>query len=307
MDVEADVADRTRQIAQSLSTVRASVEGVAYAARADGELDRVLADRLRDVDVLREGADLVRKAEGKARTLDRAASEALLRPQTGYERADDLSSRSRRADDEVRQAFGQAQKAATILVARIDEAKKDLGSLAENLKLSSERINSGLEQLDAIEQLPEQRTSETEQLRVRLKHLQVAVATAGAGVTRATTRVESARVAAAKLQDAPQLSVDGRGEHSAAVNTAISQLETHLSVAREGLAGLGGQAQITAYPAHEATIQGEKLARQSAELADAARAGLNPPPADPRGGSSMGEQDRRHGTGGPSQGKGITR
>ncbi|MFI7062560.1 hypothetical protein ACIBL3_16380 [Kribbella sp. NPDC050124] len=286
---EAEVAIRTEQIATALSKARTTLESVALATSQTG-LDRVLERRLDDVESLRTGAGWVRENEAEARAVNNnPESEDVQRF---------------RAEESVRGAFRGVQHTAGVLVERINGTREELGELSDQLAYASHELDRGIDQLDKLEQLPGRRTADTELMRSRLQNLQGAVGVASESLGRATARLESARDAAWKLETSA-LEVDGSGQHSLLVDRTSSQLETDLSVAREGLTGLSGQLTIAEPGANEATSQSIKMAIESERLAREVQAGLNPQPTDPRQASSMGEQDRRHGTSGPSRGKDL--
>ncbi|MEJ1110801.1 MULTISPECIES: hypothetical protein [unclassified Kribbella] len=280
---EDEVIYRTDRITNDLVTARATIEAVVHAT-SDPSFDRMLARRLEDLETLRVGADRVRSAEAAARSVE----------------SDEHSTDDQRYDAgaEVRKEFSKTQQTAGVLMERIRESESEVAGLGELLKQSSDAIDSGIEHLDKLEQLPGRSNSTTHQLRVRLNNLRNAVTTAGGTLNRAATRLESARVTAARFEVRGS-EIDGEDLRSVVVDRTGSQLETDVSVAREGLAGLNGQVAIAAPSAHDAF-------NQSADLANAARAAQNPTPTSAQQISAgSGEQDRRHGAGGPAHGTGI--
>lgn len=286
---EAEVAFRTEQIATAVSRARSTMAAVAD-AMGPGGFVRVMERRLEDVESLRTGAGWVRENEADARLVNHdPRSEDMQRFQ---------------AEESVRGAFRGVQNTAGVLVDRLNGARRELHELGEELAESADTLDRGLDHLDKLEQLPGRQTPETGLLRVRLENLRGAVGVATESFDRATARLESARSAAVALETST-LQVDGSGQHSVLIDRTSSQLETDFSVAREGLTGLSGQLHTVGPGAQEAAQQSIELADKSADLARAVQAGLNPQATDPRQGSGMGEQDRRHGTSGPSPSKGL--
>ncbi|MEU4602166.1 hypothetical protein AB0F43_04215 [Kribbella sp. NPDC023972] len=276
-----DAADRlTAEIKRELNDARGWIEAVAVLAQ-DNRYGSLIADRLQDVRNLRGLVDPVREAERKY------ASSG-----NDNERLD--------AWADVGRTFGAAQATAGALVERIAETEQGIDGLVGLVRRSSKAIEKGIEHLDSLEHLLDRQTPETRRFRLRLDNLKGALATAGDTLGRSMSRQESARYLAKQFETA-ELDADESWQHSAAVEQTSSTLETDLSVAGEALRGLRGQTDITGPATREAIIE-------TSDLAKAARAGLTPPTGQgPRGKYGMGEQDRRYGTGGPSDTRGFHR
>ncbi|MEV0288625.1 hypothetical protein AB0H36_31285 [Kribbella sp. NPDC050820] len=286
---EAEVAFRTEQIATAVTRARSTMAAVADAMGPTGFV-RVLERRLEDVESLRTGAGWVRENEADARLINAdPRSEDVQRYQ---------------ADESVRGAFRGVQNTAGVLVDRLNGARRELHELGEELAESAETLDRGLDHLDKLEELPGRQTPETGLLRVRLENLRGAVGVATESFERATARLESARSAASALETSV-LQVDGSGQHSVLIDRTSSQLETDISVAREGMTSLSGQLHTVGHSAHEAAQQSIELADKGAELARTFQVGLNPQPAEPRQSSGMGEQDRKHMPTAPSPDKSL--
>jgi chromosome segregation ATPase len=283
---EDEVVYRTDRIANAMVTARGTLEAVARAT-SEPSFDRMLARRLEDLETLRTAADRVRAAEEAARSVEN----------------DENSTDDQRYDAglEVRKAFWGAQQAAGVLMERIRESKSEVGGLGEVLKEGSDAIDSGIEHLTKLEELPGRTNSETMQLRVRLTNLRNAVTMAQGTLDRAMTRLESARTTAVWFEVSASESSD-KELRSVMVDRTSSQLETDVSVAREGLKGLSGQVTIAAPGAHEAAIQSTDMAKAAWAAAQ------NPTPKSAqRVSGSTGEQEYRPGASGPSRGTNLDR
>lgn len=281
---EDQVAYWTDKIANAMMKARGNLEAVV-SATGEPSFDRMLARRLEDLETLRAGADRVRAAEVAARSVEN----------------DENSTDDQRYDAglEVRKALWGAQQTAGVLMERIRESASDIGGLGELLNESSEAIDTGIEHLGKLQALPGHTNSDTMLLRVRLNNLSNAVTMAQGTLDRAMTRLDSARITAARFEVSAS-DLDGNEPRSVVVDRTGSQLETDVSVAREGLKGLNGQVSIAAPGAHEAT-------QQSVDLANAAiAAARNPTPESAqRISGGTGEQDYRPGGNSPSKGKNL--
>jgi chromosome segregation ATPase len=283
---EDEVVYRTDRIANALVKARGTLEAVAYAT-TEPSFDRMLARRLEDLETLSTGADRVRAAEEAARSVENDKNS------TDDQRYD--------ADLEVRKAFWGAQQAAGVVMERIRESTSEVAGLGDILKESSDALDTGIEHLDKLEGLPGRTNSETMQLRVRLNNLRNAVTMAQGSLDRAMTRLESARTTAMRFEVSVSEN-NGNEPRSVAVDRTRSQLETDLSVAREGLKGLSGQVTIAGPAAYEATSQSLDLAKKAWAAAQ------NPTPqSDQQVSGGSGAQDYRPAAGGPSRDTNLDR
>lgn len=282
---EDEVVYRTDRIANALVKARGTLEAVEYST-TEPSFDRMLARRLEDLDTLRTGADRVRAAEEAARSVEN----------------DENSTDDQRYDAglEVRKAFWGAQQAAGVVMERIRQSMSEVGGLGELLEESSDAVDTGIEHLDKLEELPGRTNSDTMLLRVRLNNLRNAVTMAQGSLDRVMARLESARTTAMWFEVSSS-EVGGNEPRSLAVDRTRSQLETDLSVAREGLQGLGAQVTIAGPGAYEATSQSVDLASKALAAAQ------NPTPKDQQVSGGSGAQDYRPGAGGPSRDTNLDR
>jgi hypothetical protein len=275
---EAQVARLTDQIANSLTKAQSTMKAVADATH---EFDRVMGRRLEDVRTLPDTAIRVRRAEGEGRVA-----------RTGAERED--------SDRLVRGGFRSAQVTAGQLVGQLGGAQRELGKLREEIARSSKMLEGGTKALDELERLPGRKTPETENLRSRLDNFTRGVDAAGTGLGQAVARLETARRTAATFEVRP-MAIDDSGRVSRAIETTSSDLKTEVKAARAGLEGLTKQVDNDQPNAHQA-------AAKSVELANAARAGLNPTqPSAQRATAGNAEQDLRHREGLQSALRGLDR
>jgi chromosome segregation ATPase len=275
---EEQVARLTDQIANSLAKAQSTMKAVADATH---DFDRVMGRRLEDVRTLPQVATNVRKAEAEGR---------VARNGTERDNADDL----------VRGGFRSAQVTAGHLVEQLGGAQRELEQLRREIEQSSKMLEGGAKALDELERLPDRKTPETENLRSRLDNFRRGVDAAGTGLGQAMGRLETARRTAAEFEVRP-MAIDDSGRVSGAIETTASGLNTEVKAARAGLEGLTQQVDRDQPDARQA-------AAKSIELANAARAGLNPTqPSAQRATAGNAEQDLRHREGIQSALRGLDR
>ncbi|WP_433021055.1 hypothetical protein [Kribbella sp. CA-294648] len=275
---EEQVVRLTDQIANSLTKAHSTMKAVADATH---EFDRVMGRPLEDVRALPQLAKNVRKAEAGGRVA-----------RNGTERDD--------ADDLVRGGSRSAQVTAGQLVGQLGGAQRELDKLRQEIERSSKLLEGGAKALDELERLPGRKTPETENLRSRLDNFRRGVDAAGTGLGQAIGRLETARRTAAAFEVRP-MAIDDSGRVSGAIETTASDLKTEVKAARAGLDSLTKQVDQDQPNAHQA-------AARSVELANAARAGLNPTqPSAQRATAGNAEQDLRHREGIQSALRGLDR
>ncbi|MEU4393150.1 hypothetical protein [Kribbella sp. NPDC023855] len=275
---EEQVAWLTDQIANSLTKAQVTMKAVADSTH---EFDRVMGRRLEDVRTLPDTASRVRRAEGEGRVA-----------RNGDERD--------QADRVVRGGFRSAQETAGQLAGRLGDAQRELGELREDIERSSKMLAGGTKALDELESLPGRKTPETENLRSRLENFRRGVDAAATNLDQAMGRLQTARRTATEFEVRP-MAIDDSGRVSGAIEATSSDLKTEVKAARAGLEGLTRQVDNDQPNAH-------KAAAQSVELANAARAGLNPTqPSAQRATAGKAEQDLRHREGAQSALRGLDR
>lgn len=275
---EEQVARLTDQIANSLTKAHSTMKAVADSTH---EFDRVMGHRLEDVQTLPRIATNVREVEGEGRG---------ARNEAERDQADGL----------VRSGLNNAQVTAGHLAGQLGEAQRQLDKLRQDIERSSKMLESGTKALDELEQLPGRKTPETGNLRSRLDNFRRGVDAAATGLGQAVGRLETARGMAAAFERR-WMTIDDSGRVSGAIDATSSDLKTEVTAARAGLKGLGTQVDQGQPNAYQA-------AAQSVELANAARAGLNPTqPSAQRATAGKAEQDLRHREGVQSALRGLDR
>jgi chromosome segregation ATPase len=188
-----------------------------------------------------------------------------------------------------------AQDAAAQIRTQIGRGQGGLEEIRGQLKKAGAALADGRDALEKLVKVPDQAGEATNQLSARLDALEAAVEAAGKGIGRAEERLESTGLSLRRLRDQPER-VRDREEAAEAIKKAGLTVNEGVEDARGGLKGLRQGLE-------EAGSQADAAARESAALAIAAHAAMNPtPPSAQRVSSGDVEQALRHRTTGPAQG-----
>jgi chromosome segregation ATPase len=259
---------------QTAAALVAARTAMVSAVEASGDIDSVLEARLDEVKGLSRSAEQARDFEQAGR---------LAKTPAAFESA----------TDDLRGALRGAARTADEFDARIRTNLGQIADIGDDLQRSSRALGDGKAFLDQLEQMPGQQDESTNALRQRLGSMERALGTATADVRGAESQLKSARQTAQRLM-ASSMSVDTSGQTSIAIDDTRAKLGSDLKAARNGLSG-ANQSLGDARP------DAEQVARQSADLANAARAGLNPTPTSaqrtPSGSSESGLRHRVDGAG----------
>jgi chromosome segregation ATPase len=225
--------------------------------------------------------------------------------------AQDVDAGLRRAEDEIGELAGQAnrmydsdvpdrqmmyaQEAAGEIGRRIGRGHEGLDEVRRQLGRASGALEAGRRSLGELEQVPGQQGEATTRLRRRLDSLSEVVEAAGRGTDRAGERLAETSRDLDRLRQSPER-VQDREEAADAIRRAGRNVDEGVMDVRGGLRGLQQGLE-------DAGSEATTAARESVELATAARAGLNPTPASAqRVSQGAAEQDLRHRSAGPTQG-----
>jgi hypothetical protein len=277
---EAEIAGRTKLIADAMFKANTTLRNVLNGL---GQADRTIGAHLTDLQKLARTEGDVRHAEETAEWWGQNAR-ASQDP--------DHMEQWNNADMHTRTVFNRTQVAAGELSSRIGDGQRVLAELGDNLDLSAGRLNQAREHLEMLNKLPEYAGSDQAAgLQVRIEHLQRATARAGAGIESTIESLEGARRSA--LQFESRSEQPGEFRHSQAVRSTSESARTDVNEARDTLRTTGNEIYEQRNNSGQAAQFGGKAFtsnQEAQELADAMRAGTNPPAQGAQGGERAPEQ-----------------
>jgi chromosome segregation ATPase len=193
-----------------------------------------------------------------------------------------------------------AQGAAEEIEQRLRNGQAGLVEVRDHLDQGARALDAGRQILTELEQLPGQQGEATDRLRSRLDGLGRAVRDAGEGVEAAGRRLADARLNIEPLIYQSR-QIDDPHRTAAVIGDAGANVQNDVMVVQRRLAGLREDFEA-------ARPNATAAAQQSAELAMAARAAMNPTPASAqRGSAGSSEMDLRRRSAGPAQGPNVER
>jgi hypothetical protein len=202
--------------------------------------------------------------------------------------------------DEPGPYLRNAQGAADAIDRRIRDGQAGLAEVRDHVDQGARALNAGRQFLTELEQLPGQRGEATKLLRSRLDSLGGAVQKAGEGVEDAGRRLAAARRNIEPLIYQSR-HIDDPGRTAAVIGDAGANVKNDMRVVQGGLAGLREGLEA-------ARPNATAAAQQSADLARAASAAMNPTPTSAqRGSAASSELDLRRRNAGPAQGGHLDR
>ncbi|TDO43199.1 hypothetical protein EV643_119132 [Kribbella sp. VKM Ac-2527] len=241
----------------------------------------------------------------KARTAIMSAAEGTVGVDKQLERREDeIAYLSTKADDiresanaeEMGPHFRNAIIEADTLRADLQKVSGAIEELVDELHKGRTAVRVGSTALDELGKMPElsaDHQAEAGRLRKTLTGFGEAMQQAGESLTMAQDRVEAARGKLKTLQDA-SLDTEDKGQAADTVKDAHTGVNADATAVRENLQELG-----RGFDESEPEV--DKAIKESIELANAVRAGLNPErPGDrtlPPGSTDQGAQTRGSGPG----------
>lgn len=266
---EEEIAGRTKLIAAAMVESNQTLGAVL---RGLGTADRTITTHLSDLRGLAESGRQVRSAEDHAERVGGYASQTQDR--THMEQWND-------ADKKIRDAVGKSQVAAGELSSRIGGGQRELQEFGDQLAYSSGRLGTALKHLDALEQLPGYAGSDQATgLRTGIMRLQAAVNSADTGIQNTIDTLDRARRAAVAFETSGPLEVNDF-QNSQAVRRTSQSLTQTVTGAQNTLRETGSaiyEGGTTNSRAVQFGVGASKGNQQAAaELANAMRAGTNPP------------------------------
>ena len=278
---EKDIAILTDRVAQTMNRARVTLGNSVDALNSEN-FGRILMGRMEDVRSLSAASGLVQEAEFEAEVQRRLADRT--RDPRDAEKADE-------ARGDVLRPFGHAQEEGRDFVRRIAAAQEELAEFRHDLHVSGAALDQALKDVDTLETFPESRDS-ADELRTRVDHLRTLTVNADQGLQAAGNHLENAKGAAQQF-GRTEMEVD-RYRLSDAIRETGAALHGDVTKTREGLGKLRDDLAAEMPRAQESAGYGYK----QAELADAMRAGMNPPPGATQTGdltteSGNGAQDPR--------------
>ena len=231
--------------------------------------------------------------------------------------ADDVDSDLRRCENEIYELPNQAMlalrntdkserhlrianEAADSIELRVRHGQAGLLKVRDHLDDGSRALDAGRQILTELEQLPGQQSDATDHLRSRLDRLGHAVRDAEKGVEQAGTRLAAARRSIEPVIYGPS-SIDDPRRTAAVIGDAGANARSDVMAVQGRLAGLREDFDA-------ARPNATAAARESAELAMATRAAMNPtPPSAQRGSTGSSQLDLRRRAAGPAQGRNLER
>jgi hypothetical protein len=205
-----------------------------------------------------------------------------------------------RKTDDPQRHLRNAQGAANDIDWRIGNGQTGLAEVREHLDQGARALNAGRQFLTELEQLPGQRGEATNLLRSRLDGLGGAVREAGEGVEDAGRRLAAARRNIEPLIYQSR-HIDDPGRTAAVIGDAGANVQHDMRVVQGGLAGLREGFEV-------AQPNATAAAQQSADLARAAKAAMNPTPTSAqRDSTAFSETDLRRRNAGRAQGADLDR
>jgi chromosome segregation ATPase len=171
-------------------------------------------------------------------------------------------------EDEVELPLRTARHAAYEVQEDLQRAQRGIGEVRERLEQSAIAIASGRDFLNELDELPGQRSEANEQLRYRLAAFDRAVHDAMDGTERTDWRLRTARENLEPLLNVPG-AVEDQERTAAVIREAGAEATQSVEGARGGIRSLREDFDHTRSEAMH-------VSRDSSELADALRAGMNP-------------------------------
>jgi hypothetical protein len=236
-----------------------------------------------------------RRSLGVAADVTDEVDKVLRRSENGI---DELPAHARlmRETEDPQLRLRNAYRAAEVIEQRLRDGQAGLGDVREHLDQGARALDAGRQILTELERLPGQQGEATDHLRSRLDGLGRAVRDAGEGVEEAGKRLAAARRNIEPLIYAPG-HIDDPHRTATVIGDTGANVQNDVMAVRRRLAGLREDFDAAGPNATAA-------ARQSADLAVAARAAMNPTPASAqRGAAGSSEMDpwrRDSGPQGPS-------
>jgi hypothetical protein len=283
--------DRQRAVnlkEQAAAALIAARTAMNSAMHATADFDRLIEARLDEAGSLATPARLAHESEQAGRLTDNPAVRD-------------------NATDDVRRALQSAGLTTDQLDGRLQRDLGQLEQIGDDLERSSRALGHAKSFVDELEQLPVERDEATGEptpeaaeqlrqtsiLRQRLSSTERAVGTAADGVKGTQTQFKAARETARVLTQS-SMNVDTSGRTSNSIDDTRAEIGGNLQTARQSLNG-ANQDLTAARPATE------EAAWRSADLANAARAGLNPTkPSAQRTPAGSSQSDLRHRLDGPA-------
>jgi hypothetical protein len=278
---EKEIAELTDRVAQIMNRARYTLD-YSVDALSDENFGRTLDYRMQDVAALTDAAEPVQEAEFEAEVQRRLAD----RTQDPRD-----AESARKARDEVVRPFTDAQAEGQGIVRRINAAQEQLSGVRQDLQLSARQLDEALTHVAKLKTFTESRTTAYE-LHTRVSSLQTLTENANAGLGVADQHLENVKGAAQQFGRA-DTDVD-RNRLSKTITQTAASLQGDLTKTGDGLGTVRKDLADAMPDVHE----NAEYSHKQAELADAMRAGMNPPPGDAQTGdlaaeSENGVQDAR--------------
>lgn len=256
---EAEVARLTGQIAEAMLKANRALEGVAHDFDTPN-LPRSVERRLEDIDDLDRSAGVLRERETESRNAE------------GVEATGE-------ADRRLRTSFEVAQETAGRLSSSIQGLRTTIETHRADLASAASGVVDGLNDVDSLEQLSGVDPATTAKLREGLNGFKNAAENARNGLQLASSRLDTARVAADQLAVA-ELPIDNRNLHSNMIGSTAETARTQLTRARAGLEPVRADVFSVEVAANQAVTHGIQTAEAAGHAAsEAAKAAANTQPA----------------------------
>jgi len=257
---ENEIAELTDRVAQIMNRARYTLD-YSVDALSDENFGRTLDYRMQDVDALTDAAEPLQDAEFEAEVRRRLAERT--------QDPSDIESASEARID-VERSFSNAQEEGQGFARRTDAAQEQLADFRHDLQRSGRELDEALSHVDTLATFPESRATANE-LRTRVMHLRTLTENADEGLQTANNHLEDAKDAAVRFGRAG-MSVD-RNELSKAITKTGESLRGGVKETGDGL----GTVRKDLADAMPGVHQDADYSHKQAELADAMRAGMNPP------------------------------
>jgi hypothetical protein len=236
-----------------------------------------------------------RRSLGLAADVTDEVDKVLKRSENGIDELPDHA-RLMRETNNPQWSLLNANRAAEVIEQRLRVGQSGIADVRDHLDQGARALDAGRQFLTELEQLPGQQGKELDRLRFRLDGLGRAVRDAGEGVDEAGKRIAAARRNIEPLIYPPN-HIDDRHRTAAMIGNTGANVQNDVMAVRSRLAGLREDFDLTQ---PNATV----AAWQSAELATAARAAMNPTPASAQrssaGSSEIDPWRRNEGPQGPN-------
>jgi predicted nucleic acid-binding Zn-ribbon protein len=242
--------------------------------------------------------DAARSNLGEAADLTDTVDNRLRDVEYGVDQVSAQANKVRFAetDDEVELPLRTARHAAYEVQEDLQRAQRGIGEVRERLEQSARAIAAGRDFINELDELPGQRSEANDQLRYRLAAFDRAVHGAMAGTERTEWRLRTARE---NLE--PLLNVPGAGdqERTAAVIREVG------ADATQAVEGARGGIRTLREDFDHTRSEAMNISRDSSELADALRAGMNPTAPSEQTAPAAPEDPRRAWSEGRDLSKGL--